>query len=186
MDSGDNKMKHTFALIIGAFALAVLPVTASSEVLLKIEGLQGTSVKKGYEGWLVADTLTYSFEPMQTVNRALPNRAGETYTKPSALMTLSDLEISRVIDQDSYKLRTLLASGGVMSNVEIAVFAGSDKSAPVMEYMIARLALERIEAGYGVDGAEETLILRAADATWPGRGSVSTTKLPIIEMQERQ
>ena len=159
-------MKQMFALIFSVLALAVLPVSASAEVLLKIEGVQGASVKKGYEGWVVAETMSYNFGPAPLTNRSLATRSSEGFMMEPAEMTLSDLEISRTVDADSYKLRNLLADGGIMNDIEIVVFADNGRAAPIMTYKVPRMALEGIAAGYGPDGGEETLRLRAISVTW--------------------
>lgn len=183
ISAGDDTMKQAFALIFSTLALAALPISASAEIFIKIEGIQGASVKKGYEGWVVAEAMTYTMVPMQTQNRVMPSRSADGYMKPPSQLTLSGFEISRAVDGDSYRLRNILARGGLMSNVEIVVFPENGQSEPVLEYTLPRVAIEGIDATYGPGGAMETLQLRAGTVDWPRGLEQMPSRLPVVTGQ---
>jgi type VI secretion system secreted protein Hcp len=103
----------TLGLVL-IYLLPILSIPGLGAIYLKIEGVDGESMVKGYEGWIKLDSFSWA------VNRTISSPVGGGGRDVSP-PKVSEISVSKVMDKSSPLLFLEAAAGKVFPKVEIHV-----------------------------------------------------------------
>ena len=141
---------------------------AAAQVLIQIDGIEGTSTRAGYEGWVVANELNYNLSVSNDFSRV--NRSGDM-GKPRGVIRMKDIRVLKAVDEVSMDLRTMMYQGTLAQTGKIVVFSdgpfGDAQSQQVIEYALTGIFISGIDASHS-DDPKETILLEIKAVTWDG------------------
>ncbi|MDQ2695987.1 MAG: type VI secretion system tube protein Hcp [Pseudomonadota bacterium] len=122
-------------------------------ILMKIDGIDGTSDIKGHEKWIQCETLGWS------IGRGIPTESGRTRDRTQDVVTASEIVITKRMDSSSSRL--FEAAGGTEGKkVEIHFLAGAGKDAPThAEWTLENTLISSYSVSGDTNDAMETLAL---------------------------
>lgn len=117
-------MKNVIAFTLCFFFFFLCVLHAQSGYYLKIDGIEGESTTKGYEGW--SDIEAFS----QSIHQADGGATGAARRRSAAV--LEDMILVKEMDQSSPKLQEAVSSGKHFPKVEIHLTTTSGGGARVV------------------------------------------------------
>ena len=115
-------------------------------ILMKIDGIEGTSNVKDHEGWIQLETLDWS------VGRNISMDSGQAKDRTTDLVHAQEIVVTKYMDSTSAKL--FEAAGGTEGKaVDIHFLAGAGKEAPTHSEWVLENALI---SNYAISGSSDT------------------------------
>ena len=141
-------MKKQIVTALLATAAILAPMSASAEILMKIEGISGASSLKGYEGWINVDGLSENMTREVSLSDGAKREVG--------MPMVQEINIFRQMDNSSTELRTYFASGKIIPEVTFAVLTSPEQGEAVetSSVVLKDVIITNISSSYGEESFE--------------------------------
>ncbi|MCY9668608.1 type VI secretion system tube protein Hcp [Paenibacillus alginolyticus] len=144
-----------FTICLFVLAFGVVPAAAESSnftVFLKLDGITGESVAKGYEKWIQLQDVSFEFENSSTLNSSSTSGygAGKAVRKPMAF--------SKNFDLSSVPLFMDMVMGKTIEKGQLVFVKNGEQRQPIVTIDLERISVskynlnnldENIELNYG-------------------------------------
>ncbi|WP_171690434.1 Hcp family type VI secretion system effector [Paenibacillus germinis] len=153
-----------FTMCLFVLAFGVVPAAAESsdfDVYLKLDGISGESVTKGYEKWIQLQDISFEFENSSTLNSSSTtgSGAGKAVRKP--------MTFSKSFDLSSVPLFMDMVMGKTIEKGQLVFVRTGEQRIPIVTIDLERISVskynlynldENIELNYGAINFKYTAV----------------------------